>query len=367
MTGVISACRYPVYLHLQDADSPRDHRRKPLIRRRPTDWSQRWRHAFQIAFLLLNAALGAQFYLWVRQIEVRGSALHVSRPPGVEGWLPIAGLMNLKYWVLTGRIPAIHPAAMFLLVAILAIAFLFRKAFCSWLCPVGTVSEALGSIGRKILGRNLRLPKWIDVPLRGFKYLLLGFFVWAVASMSAQAIEAFMQSPYGLIADVKMLNFFRFIGGTGLCVIGLLGIASIFVADFWCRYLCPYGALLGLVSLLSPARIRRDTNACIDCGKCAKACPASLPVDRLPSVRSAECNACVACVAVCPVEGALDLSLRRPVRRRLFAPALAAAIILLFVGVVGFARTTGHWRSRVPESSYRQLVSHSEEVGHPMP
>jgi polyferredoxin len=338
----------------------------PRLRRRVADRSQTWRHSFQVVFLLLNLALGAQFYLWVRQIEA-GSPLRVSRPPGIEGWLPIAGLMNLKSWILTGRVPAIHPAAMFLLLAILAIVFLFRKAFCSWLCPVGTVSEALGAIGRRVLGRQLRLPRWLDVPLRGIKYLLLGFFVWAVASMSAEAIDAFMRSPYGLIADVKMLNFFRFIGRTGLCVIGLLGIASIFVADVWCRYLCPYGALLGIVSLVSPARIRRESNACIDCGKCARVCPASLRVDRLPSVRSAECNACMACVAVCPVGGALELSLTRPARRRLSPAALAAAILLLFVGIVGFARLSGHWQSRVPESSCRQLVSHADEVGHPMP
>ena len=52
-------------------------------------------------------------------------------------------------------------------------------------------------------------------------------------------------------------------------------VASVFVQNFWCRYLCPYGALLGLTSLLSPLRIRREPAACIDCAKCAKACPSS--------------------------------------------------------------------------------------------
>ena len=54
-------------------------------------------------------------------------------------WLLIAGLMNIEYWATTGRLPATHPAAMFVFVALLAIAFLFRKAFGSWLCPVGTL------------------------------------------------------------------------------------------------------------------------------------------------------------------------------------------------------------------------------------
>src|SRR6478609_2158390 len=127
--------------------------------------------------------------------------------------------------------------------------------------------------------------------------------------MSAQAITGFMQSPYGIVADVKMLNFFRFIGSTGLIVLGVLAVASLFMQNFWCRYVCPYGALLGLSSVFSPFRIRRNESACIDCAKCAKACPSALPVDKLITIKSAECTGCLECVAVCPAQGALQMSL----------------------------------------------------------
>src|SRR6476661_2883419 len=116
--------------------------KKKLVRRRDHDYSQQLRHFFQAVFLVLNLYLGTVFYFWVRQFE--GSAHGIAnRPPGVEGWLPIAGMMNFKYWLLTGTLPPVHPAAMFLLVTFAAMAFLLRKAFCSWLCPVGTVSEML--------------------------------------------------------------------------------------------------------------------------------------------------------------------------------------------------------------------------------
>ena len=111
--------------------------------------------------------------------------------------------------------------------------------------------------------------------------------------MSAMGIRDFMLSPYGLIADVKMLNFFRHLGETGLTVLGIFVLASVFVQNFWCRFLCPYGALLGLTSWLSPTRIRRNTEACIDCAKCAKACPSALPVDKLVQIRSVECTGCL--------------------------------------------------------------------------
>jgi polyferredoxin len=358
--------------------------KKKLIRRTDREYSQPLRRAFQIAFLVMNVWLGGTFYLWVRQFEPGGQPSSLSRPAGVEGWLPIAGMMNLKYLVLTHQVPALHPAALFLLVTFASIAFLFRKAFCSWLCPVGTISEYLWQLGKKIFRRNFRINRWVDIPLRGLKYLLLGFFVWAVSSMTPPDIVAFMRSPYGVIADVKMLNFFRSLGITGAIVLGILVIASILVQNFWCRYLCPYGALLGLTSFFSPVRIRRDENACIDCAKCAKACPSALPVDKLITIKSAECTGCLECVAVCPAQGALQMSLPTfafkpasieqpaptPVRqtpRAVPAWAMATGIAVLFFGIIGFAKTAGYWTSDVPRSVYEQIVPHANEARHPMP
>jgi len=181
--------------------------RKKPIRRMAPDGSQRMRHITQALFVALNAWIGAQFFLWARYFERGERGFAASRPAGVEGWLPIAGLMNTKYFLATGRVPAIHPAAMFLFVAFVLIGLLLKKAFCSWLCPVGTFSEALWKLGRKFFKRSLRLPRWLDIPFRGLKYVLLGFFLFVVGAMSAEALESFMGSPYGLIADVKMLNF----------------------------------------------------------------------------------------------------------------------------------------------------------------
>ena len=121
--------------------------------------------------------------------------------------------------------------------------------------------------------------------------------MFVIGAMFADAIHDFMSTPYGLVADVKMLNLFRDIGETGAIVIGLLVLLSMLIQNFWCRYLCPYGALLGITSLPSPVKIRCDVKACIDCGKCARACPFSLAVDQLAQIRSVECTACMACVA----------------------------------------------------------------------
>ena len=336
--------------------------RKP-ISRRARDRSQAVRQSFQVSFLLMNLWIGAQFYRWVRFYETSGATARVSRPPGVEGWLPIASLMNLKYWLVTGAVPEVHAAGLFLLIAFLAMSILLRKSFCAWLCPIGTLSELLWQGGREWFGRNLALPRWADLPLRSLKYILMGFFVFAVMGMSAEDLRAFMTGPYGLVADVKMLNFFRHLGVTAAIVLAALVVLSVPIQNFWCRYLCPYGALLGLVALASPARIRRDPVTCIDCAKCAKACPSLLPVDRLTTVKSAECTACLMCVAVCPVKDALDLKVGR--RSRIPAWAVGAGVAALFLLAVGYARWTGHWHTILPDALLFDLVQHASEYGHP--
>jgi polyferredoxin len=331
------------------------------------------RHWVQWCFVALNVWIGAQFYLWVRYFERGGHGLYVSRPPGVEGWLPIAGLMNLKYFVLTGNVPWIHPAAMFLLIAFLAISVLMKKAFCSWLCPIGTVSEHLWKLGRRIFKKNWRVPRWLDISLRSLKYLLLAFFGFFIAVMPAAQIAGFMESPYAMVADVKMLNFFRDMGETAAIVLLLLVLLSVVVKNFWCRYLCPYGALMGLASVLSPVKIRRDTEACIDCGKCSRACPSHLAVDKLVQIQSVECMACMECVTACPAEHALqfamapgkDADVAQRWKGRVMGPvAVTAAMAVLFLGTVTIAKATGHWQTHLPRAMYMELVTHANEFSH---
>jgi polyferredoxin len=337
--------------------------RKKLVRRAAADRSQPVRRAVQGLFLALNVWIAVEFYLFVRYYETGGQSLRAGRPPGVEGWLPIASLMNLKALLLTGEIPGMHAAGMLLLIAFLAMSWIFRKSFCGWLCPVGTVSEYLWRLGKQTFGRTFRLTRGLDVALRSLKYILLGLFLYAVGSMSVAGIRAFLDGPYGIVADVKMLNFFRFLGLTGGVVVAAIVLASVFVQNFWCRYLCPYGALMGLVSMASPLRIRREASLCIDCGKCAKACPSALPVDRLVTIRSAECTGCMQCVAECPAAGALFLS--APARRRVSPWTVAAGTVGLVAGVWVFGLWTGHWHTELPERLYYELIPRANEFGHP--
>ena len=333
-------------------------------RRVTADDFQRWRGLAQGVFLLLNLWIGVGFILFVRGLEGRWIPWEASRPPGVEGWLPIAGMMNTRYLLETGHMPVIHPAAMVLFVTFVLLSLVFRKAFCGWLCPVGTVSEWLWKTGRDAFGRSFLTPKWLDLVLRTCKYALFFALFYAVLRMDAASIEGFLASPYGLIADVKMLNFFRFLSPMAAGVLGFLMIVSLFVPNAWCRYLCPYGALMGLAALASPLRIGREKSACIDCGKCARVCPSRLPVDKLVQIRSAECIGCMECVSACPAEGALHVGFAGR-RGWITGQRLAVAIGVVFVVVYMGARLTGRWESAIPLDLYRELVPVARELDHP--
>jgi NAD-dependent dihydropyrimidine dehydrogenase PreA subunit len=162
-----------------------------------------------------------------------------------------------------------------------------------------------------------------------------------------------------------MYYFFAEITPIALAVILGLVLLSIPIRSFWCRYLCPYGALLGILSLLSPQKIRRNATSCIDCGKCAKVCPSFIKVDKINTVWSDECTSCIACVDACPVADTLEIQslvARRPVSKRL----VAIVTVGIFMIVTGAAMLTGHWQNDITTEQYLQHQPYVRGYGHPI-
>lgn len=334
----------------------------------PTNSSiQTLRFYSQLFSLFINLWIGVQFYLWVNYIESGGTSLEVSRPPGVEGWLPISSLVSLRHWWHTGIINDIHPAGLFIFVVILATAFLFKKGFCGWICPVGFVSELTGDIGDKIWKRRLKLPKWLDWPLRSLKYILLALFVYAVfISMTRADIEGFLYTDYNIVADVLMLRFFTDISLLSLSVIASLFLIGFVIRGFWCRYLCPYGALLGLAGLVSPTRLRRAPSTCIDCSSCARSCPSHIKVDKHKEVVSDECIGCMACVNSCPVKKTLEVKVISP-RWSVSPKVWAFSLLIFFWGSLFSLKMWGPWDNKVSNEKYMQIMpaAQSGALRHP--
>jgi polyferredoxin len=220
-------------------------------------------------------------------------------------WLLIIGALLLA--------GAELPVWIGLLAAGLASALLFKRAACSVACPLFACGELLWRFGARRFGRNVAPPFWFDLLLRSAKYLLLAWVLLWLSTGNWPELPAGAWPPVLLLAALLIL--------------------SLFFQLPWCRYLCPYGALLGLAALPSLLTIRRSTRHCVRCHKCSNRCPANLPVMLLTSVRSAECFACYRCIDGCPAPGALAFA--PPGKRGV--PAWVTGILLsllLFAGIL---------------------------------
>jgi polyferredoxin len=308
----------------------------------------------QGGFALFCLFAGYRFYLFYLWAAGR-SEVYVARPPSVEAFLPISALVSLKRLVLTSSFDSIHPAGLTIFLAALTIGLLLRKGFCGWICPIGFLSNLVEAVGRRF--RLLwRPPAWLDYPLLAPKYLLLFFFGYLIlVRMDLAAIAPFRRSPYNLIVDAKMLFFFVAPSATSLWVMGGLVAASFFLRNFWCRYWCPYGALLGLLALAGPVAVSRKAENCLDCRKCDTVCPGSIRVSRKKRVRSPECIGCGECVSACPAPDCLTVTAGG--RWTLPALALPVAVVALFIGFWGWAVLSGHWHSEVPLPLLKKLYA----------
>lgn len=144
--------------------------------------------------------------------------------------------------------------------------------------------------------------------------------------------------------------------GIALSVILAILIISIVNKNFWCRFFCPYGAMLGILAYVSPLRVTRDTGKCIDCGKCTRACPSYILVEKKKHVLTHECLACYDCVNACPVNGALDMKLVGD-RKKIHYGLYAFMLVGLYVAVTNTARATGHWYTRISDPEYVLRIS----------
>lgn len=309
----------------------------------------RWlvKGAFFVLFAWLVSRLLA-FAAWAR-----GTGPYVPRPESVAGILPVGHFTSFFAWLKGGGWDTLLPAGLVIILGALAVSLVFKRGFCGWICPVGTLWEAASGLGRKLLGRNIRMPKWLDIVGRSLRYVIaLGFFGF-VGLVSVSEAVGFRQLPYMWVADIKIIEGFA--NPVFLAVAGIAFVLSMLFGAVWCRYLCPLGGLYSVIGMASPCAISRDAESCIGCSKCNKACHAFVDVQHAATVRAAECDGCMDCVKECPVEGCLEARAVGKVRiHPLVWPVLVVAV---WFAIVGVAQATGNWKTTIPVDTFRQVIA----------
>jgi len=323
---------------------------------------QKTRNAVQGVMALVLLYEGYQFYLFSRHFKTLGEAPFVPRPPAVEAFLPISALVSLKSWISLGIFDTVHPAGLVIFIAIMGTALFFQRPFCAWLCPVGLLAEGFWKAGKRALGKNPRMPKAADHALMAVKYLILFFFLWVILiKMPGEATFAFANAPYNKVVDVKMLDFWIEPSSAVIKATIVIVALSIVFKNFWCRYLCPYGALLGMLGRFAPLRVKRHESECIHCSLCTKNCPGFIDVENCDTVTSVDCIKCLTCIEKCPKPEALDIRAGKHIVKPLH---LAALFLALFFLIIIIAKLTGHWHSSVAYEEYAVLIPQADFFSH---
>ena len=319
----------------------------------------RIRKIIQTIFFIYTIVAGIWFYVYIN--ELKNENYNILKPSSVEGFLPISALLGLKRFLLTGIYDPVHPAGLTILIAAIVMSIIVKKSFCSHICPVGFLSELISNAGFK-----LKINRWISGFLGSLKYILLLFFLYVVFyQMNLQQITFFQNSSYNKIADAKMLYFFLDISATGLMVIMGLVLLTYLFKNFWCRFLCPYGALLGVLSWLSPFKIRRENENCIDCKKCREACPSDIEVYNKESIFTVNCIGCRECTKN---ETAVQQHCLKMISKTRYYGkyenllSIAAPLIFLLIFIIAYL--TGHWNSTVSNEEYARFLNSIRNLSH---
>jgi len=267
----------------------------PKIGERLTALSKRWkwaRQAVQYAALLLFLVL-IYFTLRGTLLPETGNINNIfSRLNPLQAVMSMIASRQvlLSYW------PALLTIAVTLLVG---------RVWCGWICPLGGVLEQYGPKGRKFKWQGLRRAKYVIL----FVVLVMALF-GSLAFMYFEPITIFVRgvtaifNPLLTYLALEKKKDFVLPGITwwtiAIPLVLVLGL-NLIERRFWCRYLCPLGALVGLGSKFSWIKRLVNQKSCVKCGDCAKACPmGAISDERDFTSDPAECIMCMDCAVPCP-------------------------------------------------------------------
>lgn len=262
----------------------------------------KWRTLVQIGFFLFVGLVAVNHTL-----AETGASLSFLSSASVHAICPFGGVVTLYQLFTEGSyIQKIHESAVVLMGIAFFLAVLFGPVICGWICPLGSIQEWVGKIGKRLFKRryNHFIPEKIDSLLRYTRYIVLALVVYVTATTGLLMFANV--DPY-----YALYHFWT--GETAFAAMAILIItlvASLFVERPWCKYACPYGALLGLFNKIRIFKIRRVKNTCTNCKACDHRCPMNIKVSEVEIVNDHQCISCLECTSElsCPVPNTVGMA-----------------------------------------------------------
>jgi len=261
------------------------------------------RYGVQISAFLLISLVAFSKYLAETGNDIL-SFFNVS----LHAICPFGGVVSIYEMLTTGGlVHKVQDSSWIMMLLVFASAIMFGAVFCGYICPFGSIQEWVGKLGKRIFPHrfNRFIPQKLDRILRYLRYVVLGLVVYQTAVSVKLVFQDF--DPY-----FALFNFFtNEVALTAYVILGITLLASLFIERPWCKYACPYGAVLGLFNIIHIFQIRRNEETCIDCGLCDEVCPMNIKVSQSKTVRSHQCIGCHQCTSdnQCPVSDTVFIAL----------------------------------------------------------
>ncbi len=262
----------------------------------------RVRSVIQIIFFVLIGIIAIN-----HNLEESGKAIPLLSSASLHALCPFGGVVTLHQFITTGTfVQKINQSSIVLMTIAFVLAILFGPVICGWVCPLGSIQEWFGKLGKKTFKTRFNniVPARYDKYLRFIRYIILAWVVYVISSTGKLIFQDV--DPYYAL--------FNFSSGEvvmgSLIILGVTLSLSLIIERPWCKYACPFGAVMGISNLFRIFKIKRNKSTCISCGACDRACPMNINVSESNIIRDHQCISCMKCTSevACPISDTVEFT-----------------------------------------------------------
>ena len=178
------------------------------------------------------------------------------------------------------------------------ITIVLGRFFCGWVCAFGTFNDFIHLLSKNVFKINYKVNSTADAMLKYVKYIVLLLLMVVVWTSGSKILET--TSPWDAFAQIT--NFPQVLSNytIGVILLLLITVGAFFIERFFCRYLCPLGAIFNILSRIGILKIKKPTDKCGKCRLCTSSCSMALPLYKVNSVCGGDCINCFKCIETCP-------------------------------------------------------------------